>query len=133
MDAYLLKEAYQSLRAFGIIATKSISDGLLSGHIRGHRFIVEKIFPTQRGFFPSLDNYFSLNQIFDDEILGFFSFFPEKKKMKKILAPFAFGKLILQIHLNRQNKMVIKSFLIDYDKEFYLSPIRLIHSNLNYF
>lgn len=128
MDACLLEEAYQSLEALGTIATKSNSDGLLLGHIRGHRFIVERIFPTQRGFFQSLDNYFSLNQIFDDEILGFFSFFPEEKKMKKILAPFAFGKLILQIQFNRQNKMVIKPFLLDYDKEFYLSPIRLIHS-----
>jgi len=128
MDACLLEEAYQSLEALGTIATKSNSDGLLLGHIRGHRFIVERIFPTQRGFFQSLDNYFSLNQIFDDEILGFFSFFPEEKKMRKILAPFAFGKLILQIQLNRQNKMVIKPFLLDYDKEFYLSPIRLKHS-----
>ena len=128
MDAYLLEEALQSLKALGTIATKSNSDGFLIGHIRGHRFFIEKIFPTQKGFFPSFDKYLSLNQIFEDRLIGFFTFFPEEKKMKKILAPFAYGKILIQMNIDRKNRIAFKPFLIDYKKKFYLSPIRLIHS-----
>jgi len=125
MDAYLSQEAYQSLTALNLISSSSSSDGLLIGHKRGHRFFVEKIFPSLPGFFPSLKKYHELDQLFNGKLLGFFSFSPGEKKIKKILAPFACGKLFLEISSNQQKKMTIKSYVIDYENEFLLLPVKL--------
>jgi len=125
MDAYLSEETYQSLAALILISSRSSSDGFLIGHKRGHRFFVEKIFPSTPGFFPSLKKYHELDQFFNGKLLGFFSFNPDEKKIKKILAPFACGKLFLEINLSRQKKMTIKSYVIDYENEFFLLPVGL--------
>jgi hypothetical protein len=125
MDSYLSQEAYKSLTALNIISSSSSSDGLLIGHIRGHRFFVEKIFPSLPGFFPSLKKYNELDQLFNGKLLGFFSFNPDEKKLKKILAPFACGKLFLEINSNPQKKMTIKSYVIEYENEFFLLPVGL--------
>jgi hypothetical protein len=125
MDAYLSQEACQYLKVINLISSGSSSDGLLVGHRRGHRFFVEKIFPSLPGFFPSLKKYHELDQFFNGKLLGFFSFNPDEKKIKKILAPFACGKLFLEISSNQQKKITIKSYVIDYENEFLLFPIRL--------
>jgi hypothetical protein len=125
MDAYLSQEACQYLKVINLISSSSSSDGLLVGHRRGHRFFVEKIFPSLPGFFPSLKKYHELDQFFNGKLLGFFSFNPDEKKIKKILAPFACGKLFLEISSNQQKKITIKSYVIDYENEFLLFPIRL--------
>jgi len=126
MDAYLSQEAYQSLAALNLISSSSNTDGLLIGHKRGHRFFAEKIFLSLPGFFPSLKKYHELDQFFNGKLMGFFSFNPDEKKIKKILAPFACGKLFLEISSNQQKKMTIKSYVIDYENEFLLLPVRLI-------
>ncbi|MEE9390669.1 MAG: hypothetical protein V3U91_05445 [Candidatus Aminicenantaceae bacterium] len=125
MDAYLSTEAYQTLAALSLISSESNSDGLLIGHKRGHRYFVEKIFPTLKGFFPSREKYFAMNKLFEEKILGFYSFVKDEKKNKKILTPFGHGKLFLQISLNKNKKMTVKSYVIDYENEFFLSPIHL--------
>ena len=125
MDAYLSHEACQSLNVINLISSSSISDGLLIGHKRGHRFFVEKTLPSLPGFFPSLKKYHELDQLFNGKLLGFFSFNPDEKKIKKILAPFACGKLFLEISSSQQKKMTIKSYVIDYENEFFLLPVGL--------
>lgn len=125
MDAYLSREAYQSLTALWLVSSNSIPDGFLIGHKRGHRFFVEKIFPSLEGFFPSLEKYQELDKLFKEKILGFFTFRPDEKKIKKILAPFAYRKLFLEINLNTQKEMAVKPYIIDRDKEFLLLPIKL--------
>jgi len=125
MDAYLSREAYQSLKALTIISSSSKSDGFLIGHKRGYRFFVEKILPSMPGYFPSLEKYQELDQLLDGKLLGFFSFKPDEKKIKKILAPFACGKLLLKITPGQQNKLTIQPYVIDFEKEFFLLPIKL--------
>ena len=123
MDAYLSKEALQTLSAQALLPINKRSDGLLIGHKRGPRFFVEKVIPTQKGFFPSLEKYFALNRHYDDKVLGFFSFQPDEKKLKKILAPFAFGKLLLKVRVDSRGNITVDPFVIDYEKDFHLNPI----------
>jgi hypothetical protein len=123
MDAYLSDEARNSLEALNIV--RGDQDGLLLGHMRGHRFFVEKIFPTQKGFFSSQKQYISLNQHFSDRVIGFFSFNSNEQKAKKVLAPLTQGKLYLSIHSQGDDALDIQSYMIDYKDRFYLSPIRL--------
>ncbi len=77
------------------------------------------------GFFPSLKKYQELDQFFDGKLLGFFSFNPDEKNVKKILAPYACGKLFLKIKLNKQKNMTLLPYVIDYENDFFLSPIKL--------
>jgi len=128
MDAYLSREARQSLTALRLVSSNALPDGLLLGHKRGNRFFVEKILPSLKGFFPSLKKYQELDEFLEGKLLGFFSFQPDEKKIKKILAPFAYQKLFLEINLNTQKEMAIKPHVIDYDKEFFLVPIKLKNS-----
>ena len=125
MDVYLSPEAYKYLKAQSLFATPQNSDGLIFGHKRGPSFFVEKILPSIKGFFPSMEKYFALNNLFNDKLLGFYSFQTDKNKTRKILAPFAFGKLYLDIQMTKSKSMRIKPFLIEYDKNFSLAPLKL--------
>lgn len=125
MDAYLSREAHQSLTALWLISSNSIPDGFLIGHKRGRSFFVEQILPSLEGFFPSLEKYQELDEFFEGKILGFFSFRTDENKIKKILAPFAFSKLFLEINLDTQKEMTISPYIIDFNKEFLLLPIKL--------
>jgi hypothetical protein len=125
MDAYLSGEAHQSLTALSLMHPSPIPDGFLIGHKRGHRFFVEKISSSMKGFFPSLKKYHEMEKLFDGKLIGFYSYTIDEEKTKKILAPFAFGKLFLEINLNPQKKMIIKSFVIDHEKKFVLLPVKL--------
>jgi hypothetical protein len=128
MDAYLSREARQSLTALRLVSSNALPDGLLLGHKRGHRFFVEKILPSLKGFFPSIKKYQELDEFYEGKLLGFFSLQPDEKKIKKILAPFAYQKLFLEINLNTRKEIAIKPHVIDYDKEFFLIPIKLKNS-----
>ena len=125
MDAYLSREAYHFLNGLNIASSKPNLDGILIGHKRGHRFFVEKVFPTKKGFYSSLENYFALEEHFRGKLIGFFTYEADAKKKRKILLPFACGQLSLDIHLTKKKKMTIKSYIIDYKKDFYFLPVDL--------
>ncbi len=125
MDAYISGEAHRSLAALSLIHPRPIPDGLLIGHKRGQRFFVERIFSSMEGFFPSLKKYNEMDKLFDGKLIGFYSYSIDDKKIKKILAPFAFGKLFLEIRLHPQKKMTIQSFVIEHEKKFILLPLKL--------
>lgn len=125
MDVYFAPEAYKHFQALGLIVTSQNADGLIIGHKRGQSFFVEHVLSTTRGFFPSLEKYFSLNILFKNKLIGFYSFRSDEKKIKKILAPFACGKLYLDIQVNPSKPLVIKPSFVDYGEDFFLSPLRL--------
>ncbi len=124
MNALVSQEAFQALEALKLVSANSACDGLLIGHKRGQSFFIEKIFPTPSAFFAALEKYQKLDQLFEEKIIGFFSFKPNQKKVKKILAPFACGKLFLRL-TSRRKKVNIKPFVIDYEKNFFMKPIQL--------
>jgi len=123
MDAYISADARRFLQAQIIMGARN--DGFLLGHKRGHRLIVEEILPAQQGFFPSFERYIALNSLLNDRIIGFYSFNPEDGQTKKILAPFAQGKLYLDITPRDAKKLDIKAYTIDFDERFYLLPVKL--------
>ena len=125
MDAYLSREAQQSLAALSLVSSNRSSDGFLIGHKRGHRLFVEKILASMKGFFPSLKKYHELDELYEGQLLGFFSFRPDEKKINRLLAPHAYGKLFLEINLNPQKRLKIKSYVVAYEQDFFLSPIKL--------
>lgn len=80
-----------------------------------------------KGFFPSLEKYQQLDELYKGKLLGFFSVKPEERKIKKILAPFACGKLFLELDFSRPKTVSAKSYVINYDRKFFLSPLKTKH------
>jgi len=98
-------------------------DGLLLGHKRGSRFIVEEILPTRPGFFTSQSALAACGRYLQHRILGFFTFSPGSGKIKKILTPIAYGKLYLEVAGDGIENPVFISYLIEFKEGFYLAPI----------
>jgi hypothetical protein len=124
MEVYLSEEVLESLSALRSVLSDATTDGLLIGHRRGHMFFVERIFPSCRGFFTSEKKFISLIELFNNKILGFYSFRANQTKIKKILAPFSYGKLFLNIEIDKKDQVVIKPFVIEHEKDFFLVPIK---------
>lgn len=125
MDAYLSREAHQLLEALNLVSSTSKSAGFLIGHKRGHRLFIEKILPSSKGFFLSLEEHHELEEHFKGQLLGFYCFGPDENKMSRLLAPHAYGKLFLEINSNPKKKLAITSYIVDYKKDFFFSPIKL--------
>lgn len=124
MDAYLSREAFRSFEALSLMGPHGNPSGLLIGHKRGHRYFVETVLPHLKNFSSFPQDFFSLDHLFEGKLIGFFTFGSDGKRIKKVLAPFACGKLLLEVQLQKK-KISIKSFIIDFEEEFFLSPIRL--------
>lgn len=124
MEVYLSEEVLESLSALRLVLSGANADGLLLGHRRGHMFFVERIFPTCRGFFSSEKIFLSLIELFNNKILGFYSFRADPKKINKILVPLSYGKLFLNIEINNKDQTIIKPFVIEHEKDFFLMPIK---------
>jgi len=125
MDAYLTAEARRALAAFGALSPKPDLSGFLLGHKRGHRFIVENIFPLPKGFRPTLEHYYSLDRLLDGKIIGFFAFPPTAVPKSDLLQPFACGKLLLGVRVDKKRNLHYESFVIDYDGRFKAKPVGL--------
>ena len=125
MEVFLSKEVIQSFSALQCGLSVTNTDGFLIGHKRGDMFFVEKIIPSPGGFFPSQQIFMTIKEILEDKILGFYSFHPTERKLKKILAPIAYGKIFLRIDRDKTNQWAIKPYAIEHDEDFFLLPINL--------
>ena len=125
MEVFLSLDASQSLSALQCSPPEKNTDGFLIGHKRGDMFFVERIQPSQKGFFSSQQKFTAVKQIFEDKILGFYSFHTTESKLKKILAPIAYGKIFLRLERDKTNQWVIKPYAIEHDQDFFLLPIDL--------
>lgn len=105
--------------------SKTNADGFLIGHKRGDMFFIEKIFPSQKYFFSSDREFLALKQKLDDKILGFYSFQTTETTLKKILVPITYGKIFLRLDRDKKKQWVTTSYVIEYDKDFFLLPIDL--------
>jgi len=123
MDAFLSREARQSLEALCLIPSGPAPGGVLLGHKRDHRFIIEKVFPCPSHLFLAPEVFFELDSVFEGRVIGFFSF--RSSSPKNILRPHGFGKLYLEVRRDSHNKMALKSFVIEREKRFILLPISL--------
>ncbi len=125
MEVFLSKEAIQSFSALQCGFSVKNTDGFLIGHKRGDMFFIEKIIPSQGGFFPSQQKFMAIKEILEDKILGFYSFHPTERKLKKILTPMAYGKVFLRFDRDKTNQWAIKPYAIEHDEDFFLLPINL--------
>lgn len=125
MEVFLSADASQSFSALQCSPPETNTDGFLIGHKRGDMFFIERILPSQKGFFSSQKKYFELKQMLEDKIIGFYSFQINESKLKKILSPLAYGKVFLRLDMDESNRLDIQPFVIEHDQDFFFSPVNL--------
>jgi hypothetical protein len=125
MDVYLTREAVRSLRALALLS-KPGPDGFLLGYCRAKRRLVDRVLPTRRGFFPSLEAFREADRRLGGTVIGFFSFGAGRERLKKILAPFACEKVFLDVSGFGTPRGGPQAFVIEYERRFGLRPVACV-------
>ena len=125
MDVLITGEAGLELRAVNTLRPGPQFWGLLIGHKRGFRFIVEGIFPAGKASkMPSVEGFEALDRLWEGRVIGVFAVRPGARLRRSFLDPFFFGKLFLEVRPGG-NGLSIRPFLIEYDRTFFFAPIPL--------
>lgn len=127
MDVFLTDDAERSLKALSLLS-ESGQCGYLIGHRRGPRVHVEAIIPAGKGHTFSASKFHLLDDIYDGRTVGFFFFGGGRQAERRILQPFAYGKIVLEARPGGLGTPALKAFSVEYDGRFALSPVPLASS-----
>lgn len=125
MDAYITAEARQSFEALNSLAPGQKHLGFLIGHKRGHRFIVEKIFPAPAGFKIDPENILRLDELFAGRAIGFYASGDVARLKAGLRQPAAAGRLLLAVR-TASGAPAFKAYAIDFDGRFRFILLPLI-------
>ena len=121
----ITREAAAGIDALRILRPEPSTWGLLIGHRRGPRIFVERIFPAAAGaVFPPHSGLDELDRLFGRKVVGFFAVRPGAALMKSLLGPYLYGRVLLDVRFSRE-KAVLKPFLVEFDRAFFLAPVPL--------
>ncbi|TRZ91798.1 hypothetical protein D4R89_02230 [bacterium] len=127
MDVFLTDDAERSFKALSLLSGSG-QCGYLIGHRRGPRVYVEAIIPAGKGHAFSVEEFHLLDTIYDGRTVGFFFFGGERSAEKRILQPFAYGKIVLEVRPGGRPAPALKAFSVEYKSRFTLSPVPLASS-----
>lgn len=125
MDALLTRNARQAVEA-AVLGSRRRAAGILLGHKRGGRFIIDRIAPSGPGAFPGLKEYIRLSSILGGDIIGFFSNSPAGDVRRKTPPPFSVGKLFLSVRAGRNGRLASRAFVIDYAGRWVWKSLKLV-------
>lgn len=125
MDVYISRRALKELQAAVLLHAEKENLGFLIGHKRGHRYFIENIIPSLSDILINEKFFFSLNDLFSDKVIGFFSLSPNKTNKKTFFNPIGAGKILLEIRAGENRILNLESFQIDYEDGYKLKPIEI--------
>jgi hypothetical protein len=125
MDAFLTAAALRSLEAAGLLAGRSGAAGFLAGHRRGGRAYVEAAIPADPDSWVSPEAFAALDDLYEGRIIGFYVFSLAAADRRRIGRPHACGKILITAKKLRSGGLNMRSFFIDYQDRFVLTPIPL--------
>ena len=120
MDVYINQGARRQIKA--LFMEEAGSSGLILGHKRGPRYIIESLFPFPEILTLSLKKHLEIIRNFDPDLIGYFSSGNEKAEADKIMAPFAAGMVFGRINIENRS---LRFFQIDYNGRFVLNPLEI--------
>ncbi len=123
MDIYLTAEAVRSLGTARWLAPAGESKGVLLGHRRGNRFIVENVLSSPARRWPSLKTLLRLDAEVGGKIIGFFILGSAGLDRTKLLQPIGVGKILIEGRDGRGKRNHFQGKLIDYEEGFRFRPI----------
>jgi hypothetical protein len=126
VDVLITPEARREIEALGILSPRPSAWGVLIGHKRGPRFIVEMVFPAGSGrTLPNERHVAGLDHVWPGRVIGLFSVRSGVAFRKAVLSPGWYGKLVLDLGLSVQ-KQSIRPYIVEFKTKFFLARIPLV-------
>lgn len=125
MDAYISQKASKELLAALLLHSEKENAGFLIGHKRGHRYFIENIIHSLSNILVAEKVFFTLNDLFTDRVIGFFSLSSNKTTRSTFFNPVGVGKILIEIQPRENRIFKLDSFQIDYEDGYKLKPIEL--------
>ena len=129
MDAYLTAETVRTLQAARIFSGRGKGRGFLLGHRRGSRIFVESVYFSPSASWPSLKDFYRLDDHFEGKIVGFFLEKTAPADRKLLLQPYGVGKILIEGRPTRKRAPAYRGFLIDFENRFVMRTIPVIAEN----
>jgi hypothetical protein len=125
VDVFITREAFAQIKALKALRPGPSAWGFLLGHKRARRFFVEGLFPACGvDVPPSPERLDELDRLLAGRVIGLFAVRPAAALKKSVLGPYFYGRLFLDIRLSKKGP-VVRSFIIEFDREFVLAPVPL--------
>jgi len=118
VDVFITPEARREIDALRVFRPKPGAWGVIIGHKRGPRFIVEKVLPAGApGTAPDEKALAELDGIWPGRIIGIVLVRPPAALKKALLGPAWFGRLVLQ-STGPARAPVLGSAVVGYERRF---------------
>lgn len=125
MDVLITPEAQREIDALRVFRPKPGAWGVLIGHKRGFRFIIEKAFSAgDIGAVPDVRLLAGLEGIWPGRTIGVFVSRPGAGFKRAVLGPAWYGKLVLGL-AGTAKEPVLRPAVVEFDRKFFLSPVPL--------
>ena len=126
MDVFITPEARCEVEALRIVRPRPSAWGVLIGHKRGPRFIVEKVFPAGSGRArPNERLVAELDRVWPGRVIGLFTVRRGAAFRKAVLSPGWYGKLVLDLG-STTRKQSVRPFVVEFERRFFLARIPLV-------
>ncbi len=121
----IIPEAQREIDALLAFRPRRGTWGVVVGHRRGSRFIVEKLLPAGNpGTVPDERMLAGLEMIWAGRIIGLLAVRPGAALRKALLGPAWYGKLVLQV-TGPAKAPVFRSSVVEFKRNFFLEPVSL--------
>jgi len=125
MDVLITPEAKREMEALRAFKPKPGTWGVVVGHMRGRRFIVEKVVPAGRpGTLPDEGLLAGLDAVWPGRTIGLVAVRPGAAFRKAVCGPAWYGKLVLEL-AGPAAAPVIRPSVVEFERRFFLVPIEL--------
>jgi hypothetical protein len=126
VDAFITPEARREIEALTVFRPKPGAWGVLVGHRRGFRFIVEKAFPAGDGrSVPDERLLAGLDGVWPGRTIGLFAFRPGAAFRKAVLGPAWYGKLFLRLS-GPARSPELRPSVVEYKRNFFFDEVPLV-------
>jgi len=126
MDVYFTEEARRRLEILAKLASRS--GGLLIGHRRGPRYVIESFLPLPPGTAPSIEERLETESRLDGEWVGEFYLGATEDDERSMLSPAKTGKILLEIQKQPKGEIRFRARRVEYEDRFYLKDIDIFNS-----